>query len=417
LSGGQAGRLGCPPPVPAMESNDGAPPKQGGGAPDNCLADVEAAFLIALGLLAYTYAGYFLLVCLLTVFIKKRHRSEDTYRPFVSMVISLHNEEKLIAQRMDNFEALDYPADRCELLLGDDCSTDRTRAMIQERLARNPRIRFFPFDTHQGKTAVINTLVPQAKGTILAFTDANTFYAPDALRKMCRHYADPKIGSVSGRLILRSATGVNTDDSYWKFETLLKRREGDLGIVLGANGGIYSMRKELFRPLKSDVIQIDDFIWPVSVYLHGYRGVYEPEAIAHEEAAPDVEAEFRRKVRIGTGDYRALVECRHLLLPWKGWIAFAFWSHKVLRWFAPFLLIIVFVTSAFVAPWFFYVQSGLYALAAAGKLVSKQKHLLAKLLRVPYYFVGSNVALLIGFYKCVTGRQTATWTQKAHRAA
>jgi len=372
-------------------------------------------------LLLYTYVGYFLVVALLACFIRRRHHSDDKHTPAVSLVISLHNEEKLIGQRIDNFEALDYPSGRCELLLGDDCSTDRTREIVRQRCAGNLRIRFFPFDTHQGKTAVINTLVPQANGTIIAFTDANTFYAPDSLRKMVRHFADPQIGSVSGRLILKSATGVNTDDGYWKYETLLKRLEGQLGIVLGANGGIYSLRKELFRPLKSDVIQIDDFIWPVSVYERGYRGVYEPAAIANEEASPDVEAEFRRKVRIGTGDYRALVECWRLLLPWQGWIAFAFWSHKVVRWLAPFLLLLLLFSNALLRDCSFYrelfeLQLAFYALAGLGAFFSKQKYLLAKLLRVPYYFVGSNVALLIGCYKCVTGRQQATWTQKAHRS-
>lgn len=380
---------------------------------------MELSFFIAIGLLAYTYIGYFVLVWLLTRFLCKRHQPDENYTPSVSMLISLHNEEKLIAQRLDNFEALDYPPDRCELLLGDDCSTDHTRAIIRERAARNPRIRLVPFDTHQGKTAVINALVPQARGEILAFSDANTFYAPDALRKLCRHFADPAVGAVSGRLILRSATGVNTDDRYWQYETLLKQLEGRLGVVLGANGGIYALRKELFRPLRSDVIQIDDFIWPVSVYQQGRRGVYDAEAVATEEAAPHVEAEFKRKVRIGTGDYRALWECRQLLLPWKGWIAFAFWSHKVLRWFAPFLLVVVLVTNAFLPAYrgLFYAQLAFYLAAALGRWFSQQKHLLAAALRVPYYFVGSNVALLVGFYKCVTGRQQATWTQKTHRAA
>ena len=382
-------------------------------------------FWICCGLLAYTYAGYFLLLCLLGPMVRRLrrpHRIDEAIRPFVSLVISLHNEEKLIAQRIANFEELDYPPDQCELLLGDDCSSDKTRAIIRERMTRNPRIRFFPFDTHQGKTAVINTLVPQARGEIIAFTDANTFYAPDSLRQMVRHFADPQIGSVSGRLILKSATGVNTDDGYWKYETLLKRREDDLGVLLGANGGIYTLRQALFHPLKSDVIQIDDFIWPVSVYQHGCRGVYEPAAIANEEAAPYVEAEFRRKVRIGTGDYRALVDCRRLLLPWKGWIAFAFWSHKVLRWLAPFFLLLVLLSNACLFDRPVYrelavLQLSFYALAGAGAFFSKQGHILAKGLRVPYYFVGSNAALLIGCYKCVTGRQKATWTQKAHRSA
>ena len=378
--------------------------------------------MIAFGLLAYTYGGYFLLVSLLGPIVRRIrhcHRMDEQSRPLVSMVVSLHNEEKHIAQRIANFEALDYPAEQKELLIGDDCSTDRTRAIIREQMAQNSQIRFFPFDTHQGKTAVMNTLVPQAKGEIIAFTDGNTFYAPDSLHKMVRHFADNKIGSVSGRLILKSATGVNTDDGYWKYETLLKRLEGRLGVVLGANGGIYALRKKLFRPLKSDVIQIDDFIWPVSVYNHGYRGVYEPDAIANEEASPYVEAEFRRKIRIGTGNYRALVECWPLLLPWKGWIAFSFWSHKVLRWFAPFLLIALLVTNALLREyrWLFCAQCACYLAAGLGVFFSKQSHLLAKVLRVPYYFVGSNIALLIGFYKCVTGRQKATWTQKAHRTS
>jgi len=381
---------------------------------------VKFIFWIAWGLLVYTYVGYFLLLSLLGPVVRRfryQHRIDDQYRPLVSMVISLHNEEKLITQRILNFEALDYPPDRCELLLGDDCSNDRTRAIIREYMAHNSRVRFFPFDTHRGKTAVINTLIPQAKGEVIAFTDANTFYAPDSLCKMVRHFADPRIGSVSGRLILKSATGVNTDDGYWKYETLLKRLEGRLGVVLGANGGIYTLRKELFQPLKSDVIQIDDFIWPVSVYNHGYRGVYEPDAIANEEASPYVEAEFRRKIRIGTGDYRALVECWPLLLPWKGWIAFSFWSHKVLRWLAPFLLIALFITNAFLREyrWGFFAQCSCYLAAGLGVFFSRQTNLLAKVLRVPYYFVGSNIALLIGFYKCITGLQKATWTQKAHR--
>jgi len=379
---------------------------------------MEIAFWVGIGLLAYTYAGYFVLVSLLGPLFRKRHRADDRHTPSVTLVVSLHNEERHIAQRLDNFEKLDYPPEKLEFLIGDDCSQDRTRAIIRERMARNPRIRLVEFNTHQGKTAVINQLVPQATGEIIAFTDANTFWAADAMRLLTRHYADPRVGAVGGKLILRSATGVNTDDAYWQFETLLKERENDLGVLLGAAGGIYTMRKSLFHPLRADVIQIDDFIWPVSVYWQGFIGVYEPAALADEEAAPHVEAEFRRKVRIGTGDFRAVWECRRLLWPGRGWVAFAFWSHKVLRWCAPLLLIMVFVTNAFLPQyrWLFYGQIAFYLAAAAGKFVSHQHHLLAKLLRIPYYFVGSNLALLVGFGKCATGRQQATWTQKAHRA-
>ncbi len=385
---------------------------------------MKAVFWISLGLLAYTYVGYFVLLTLISPLARrwrKPHRPDEQHTPRVTMVISLHNEEKLIAQRIDNFEALDYPPEKVELLLGDDYSSDRTRAIIRERMQRNPRIKLVEFDSHQGKTAVINQLVPAARGKIVAFTDANTFWQPDALRLMTRHFADPHVGLVAGRLMLRSPMGVNTDDDYWAYETLIKRREGDLGVVLGAAGGVYTLRKALFRPLKSDVIQIDDFIWPVSVYEQGHRGVHEPAAVASEEAAPHVEAEFRRKVRIGTGNYRALMECRRLLAPWRGWIAFAFWSHKVLRWIAPFLLLTLWVANALLLdePAYrvlFVLQTAFYGCALIGLFMSRQRHLVAKAFRLPYYFVGGNAALLVGFLKCVTGQQQAAWSQKAHRA-
>lgn len=385
---------------------------------------MTVTFWVGLALLVYTYAGYFVLLNIVAPIVRrsrKPHRQDEQHRPLATMVISLHNEEKHITHRIDNFEALDYPPDKLELLLGDDCSSDRTRAIIRERIQRNPRIRLVEFDTHQGKTAIINQLVPQARGEIIGFTDANTFWEPDALCKLARHLADPQVGSVSGKLILRSPTGVNTDDNYWKYETKIKHREADLGVVLGAAGGIYLLRKELFHPLKSDVIQIDDFIWPVSVYERGHRGVYEPAAVAQEEAAPHVEAEFRRKIRIGTGDFRALWECRRLLAPWRGWVAFAFWSHKVLRWFAPFLLLAVWTTNAALLdrPLYrvlFILQTIFYLGALAGRFMSRQQHLLAKIFRIPYFFVGGNVALLIGCLKCVTGQQQAAWSQKAHRA-
>jgi cellulose synthase/poly-beta-1,6-N-acetylglucosamine synthase-like glycosyltransferase len=384
---------------------------------------MKTAFWIALGLLAYTYAGYFALLNVLAPVLRRfrrAHRVVDGHSPKVTMVISLHNEERLITERIENFLALEYPREQLELLLGDDCSTDRTRQIIREWMAKDQRIRLVEFDSHQGKTAVINQLVPMTSADLIVFTDANTFYEPDALRKMTRHFVEPRIGVVCGHMILRSPTGVNIEHNYWAAEATMKMRENDLGVVLGANGGIYVMRKHLFTPLRSDVIQIDDFIWPVRVYQQGCMGVYERDAVAYEEVSPTVEAEFRRKVRIGTGDYRALGECWRLLMPWKGWVAFAFWSHKVLRWLAPFLLVIVLVANAGIlsSPIYrvlFGLQLLFYITAAAGRVLSTKTHFAAKLARIPYYFVGSNVALAVGCYKCLTGRQRAAWSQKAHR--
>ena len=368
----------------------------------------------------------------------------------VSVVCSLHNEEAHIEQLIEAFVNSDYPQDKLEVLLGDDCSTDRTRELIEGLVGRGvpappkdnasasgaagmPRptgpkvekntesiIKLIPFDENIGKTAVVNQLVPMAQGDVVAFCDANTFYEPDALGKMVRHFADERVGTVCGRLILKSKTGANTDDQYWQYESTIKQIEGDFGVVLGANGGIYMLRKELFVPLEPSVIQIDDFIWPVKTQEQGCIGVYEPEAVANEEAAPFVEAEFRRKVRIGTGDYRALRDLWRILLPWKGMLSFCYWSHKVIRWLAPFILLAILGSNiALCSMPFFRAMLGLqvlfYISAALGKLVSRQTGVFARLMRLPYYFVGSNAALFMGFFKCATGRQKSTWATTGHR--
>src|SRR5258706_14117423 len=144
---------------------------------------------------------------------------------------------------MNICEALIYPADNIELLLGDDCSGDGTREIIRERMARNPRIRLFGFDEHQGKTAVINQLIAQCRGEIIAFSDGNTFFERDAMRKMVRHFADPRVGAVCGHMILHSPSGQNVEHKYWEREAAIKTLENDLGVLLGANGGIYTLRK------------------------------------------------------------------------------------------------------------------------------------------------------------------------------
>ena len=384
---------------------------------------MKVLFWICIGLLAYTYVGYFLLLLLLRPLAKrfrKPVKSDAAFQPIVSVVCSLHNEEAHIEQLIAAFVNSDYPQDKLEVLLGDDCSTDRTREIILAAHEHHPNIKLVPFDENVGKTAVVNQIVPTAQGDLVAFCDANTFYEPDALGKMVRHFSDKRVGTVCGRLILKSKTGVNTDDQYWQYESTIKQIEGDFGVVLGANGGIYMLRKELFVPLVPDVIQIDDFIWPVKTQEQGYIGVYEPKAIANEEAAPFVEAEFRRKVRIGTGDYRALRDLWHLLLPWKGMLGFCYWGHKVIRWLAPFILIGLLMANARLLGeigfrWVLGLQILFYGTAFAGRFASKQPRWWAKALRLPYYFVGSNIALLVGFYKCVTGRQKAVWSTTGHR--
>jgi cellulose synthase/poly-beta-1,6-N-acetylglucosamine synthase-like glycosyltransferase len=248
------------------------------------------------------------------------------------------------------------------------------------------------------------------------FSDANTRIDPVALRRLARWFADPTVGVVVGRLVLTDpATGRNADGLYWKYETYLKRCEGKLGALLGANGAIYAMRKACYQPLPKGTI-IDDFVAPLLARLHsGCRIVYEPEAVAYEETSPDLGTEFQRRARIGAGGFQSIQILAPLLDPRQGIVAFAFLSHKVLRWLCPFFLLGMLTAnlSLSVSGRGFYVgtmlgQLAFYAVsAAAGFLPPGIARW--KLLRLSTMFTEMNAALLVGFCRWVSGTQGAAW--------
>src|SRR5205085_81616 len=207
-------------------------------------------------------------------------------------------------------------------------------------------VRLLASAARRGKANVLNSSIPAVKGEVVLLSDANTFTDPQAARHLARWFEDPRVGVVSGRLILTDpATGRNADSLYWKYETLLKKYEGRLGALLGANGGIYAIRRALFTAIPGDTI-VDDFVIPLEAKLRTGCGiVYDPEAVAREETAPNVGCEFHRRARIGAGGFQSLGLLWRLLNPARGWVAFTFFSHKVLRWVCPFFLLGLLVSS------------------------------------------------------------------------
>lgn len=371
-------------------------------------------FAICAGLLVYAYGVYFLLLAVLSRWVSRTRPSqppESISLPSVSILLSVYNEEKHIRERIVNLLAQDYPAERMEIWVGSDGSTDRTEEIV--RSFTDPRVRLLVVTPRGGKPHVLKRLVPHATGELLAFTDANTLWQTDSLRKLVRHFADPRIGGVCGRLVLHGKDVDTQEGPYWKLETFLKIRESALDSCLGANGAIYAIRRQLWPEIPDNTF-VEDFVIGMRVREQGYRFVYDAEAIAYEELPPTVGHEMTRRIRIGAGDFQALRLCWRSLLPWRGPYVWSFWSHKVLRWIGPFLMMGAFLSNLLLlAHGFFRVTMGLqllfYALAVLGAC-SRRKLVL---LNVPYYFAVINLSLLLGFFRYVTGRQPAAWQRTA----
>ncbi len=331
--------------------------------------------------------------------------------PMVTLLVAAHNEERWIADKVRDTLALDYPADRIEVLIGSDGSTDATEA--RARASGDPRVRVVAFPDRRGKSAVLNDLIPKARGELVVLSDANTRLEPHALWMLVRHFADPTVGAVCGELRLQpSPVAGKAEALYWRYEMGLKFLENRLGAVLGANGGIYAIRRDRFVPFPPATI-VDDFVIPMQIRAAGWRVMYDPEALATEEVAPTLEAEFRRKVRIGAGDLQCLALTWRLLLPRYGFTALAFWSHKILRWSVPISMLVALGSNMLLADRPVYLallvgQAALYLAAFVAHTLPRRRAW-GVVLMVPYYFAVMNLALLLGFVRFVTGGQRVTW--------
>jgi cellulose synthase/poly-beta-1,6-N-acetylglucosamine synthase-like glycosyltransferase len=388
------------------------------GTTDMILA---VGFWCAAGGVVYTYIGYPVLIFTLSrVFGREASppAPSGNETPRVALLIAAYNEAEVIGQRIENALAIDYPSDRIEVAIASDGSDDGT-AGICERYSGRVRALIFP--RRRGKAATLNEAIPLLHAGIVVLSDANTAMDASAVRRLVRWFADPSVGAVCGRLVLTDpATGRNADGFYWRYETFLKRCEGRLNGLLGANGAIYALRRELFSPLPPGTI-VDDFVIPLAAKLRsGCRIVYDADAVAFEETAPDIRGEFRRRSRIGVGGLQAMLTLWPLLSPRHGWTAFTFLSHKVMRWLCPFLLLAVLACSLALIHRPLYcaallAQGVFYGLCVVGAVVPPANRA-CRLMRVFPLFASMNLALLVGLLRGLKGKQTGIWsrTVRAH---
>jgi cellulose synthase/poly-beta-1,6-N-acetylglucosamine synthase-like glycosyltransferase len=372
---------------------------------------IEYIFWICLGLVFYTYLIYpFILMGISRVVFTQKKNQRPNSEVTVSLIFAAYNEESVLPQKIQNCYELNYPSDKFEILIGSDGSRDRTAEILNEHF-ESSNIKAFIFEENRGKAAVLNDLVDKSKSDILIFCDANTILLPNAINQMVQSFEDPQVGCVSGRLILQDsgATSLGEGESfYWNIETEIKKIEGQIGSVIGSNGALYAIRRELYTPIPREKRIMDDFFVSICSLLQGYKNIYNSKAIGMETISKSPMGEYQRKIRIGEANYNYLLKFLGLLSLKNPKVAFCFFSHKLLRWFAPHFLILillmnaVLVMSEFVMnqPYIYFVLMALqilfYSLAWGGyKLTLVHKKSI--FFTIPFYFTSIHWALLLGF--------------------
>jgi len=373
----------------------------------------EIIFWLSAAALGYTYAGYPLLLLVVSRLRPREVRRAD-FTPAVTVIVTAYNEECALAGKLENTLTLDYPRELLEIIVASDCSTDRTDDIARTFGERG--VRLLRQSQRLGKTAAQNMAVTEARGEVILFSDATSLYEPDVLRVMMPSFADPTVGCVAGRLVYvdpadsRIGRGAR---SYWGYETFLKEHESRIFSLIGASGCLYAVRRSAYVPLYAEACS--DFIIATKMVEQNLRAVYEPAAICTEETNRRSDKELKMRVRIIAQTFTDLWHHRAMMNPFRsGFYAVQLLSHKVMRYAVPFFLIAILTASASLArhstPYalVFLAQLGGY-LSALGAWLLDRAGVHSRMLALPQYFVLSNLAVLIAFYQFLRGERYAHW--------
>ena len=359
----------------------------------------KVVFWLSLGAILWTHVGYPVAAAGLARLRRRGVRREEI-SPSVTVIVPAHDEEAVIGARIENLLAQDYPADRLEVLVASDGSTDRTDEIVREHGVRLLALR------RGGKLAALNEAVARSESEVVAFSDANSRWAPDALRRLVRNLADPEVGYVCGKLVLERADGSNREGLYWRYELWLRESESALGSITGGNGAIYALRREDYPP----GLLGQDLALPVALAKRGKRAVYEPEAVAFERPVATLEDEYGRKRRMFVWAWRDVFRGR-MLRGVGGLFAFQLVSHRHLRYASGLLHVAWLGSSAALA-----TSGPVYLAALAAQLAWLALALLGRL-RVPvpgaglaYYYLLVTWATVAALASYVRRGLTPYWS-------
>lgn len=397
-----------------------------------------ALFFLCIALLGHTYVVYPLLMRRLArgkTLPRDRYVSEEEF-PEVAVLMAVYNEEDVLEKTLSSILASDYPAGKVRVWIGSDGSTDRSHEIIERFQHESPLLHLTVFSGRNGKIRIVNELAKNAQKmfvdpdkAILVLCDANVSWEKGALRKMVGHFKRMRVGLVSAAIMdsSREHEGIgHQEEAYVGQENLTKFAEGVLwGNMMGAFGACYTLRSRLFQPVPGNYI-VDDYYQTMTCLEAGYSAIVEPEAVCFESVSTDISEEFRRKRRIATGNFQNFRHFWSFYLPWNGGAAtaFAFWSHKGLRWTGPLLLIGATLSSAVLAlltPWAWPLFGGMlagFAVAGMDWLLSRtvpQFH--CKPTRFLRYLFAMNAALFLGLLDFLRGGQNSVWEPTKRVAA
>jgi cellulose synthase/poly-beta-1,6-N-acetylglucosamine synthase-like glycosyltransferase len=368
-------------------------------------------FIIFTGGVLYAYAGYPLLLALLSHWKKVTGHvpdASDEALPSIALLIAAHNEETIIAEKIENSLRIDYPRHKLRIVVVSDGSTDGTDDIVRRYEARE--VSLFRIEPRCGKSPARNAAAAAATSDILVMSDANAMYGPDAIRKLARHFTDTSVGAVCGDLrLLREHGGENL---YWRYEKWIKRLESRFHSIIGANGSIYSIRRCLYTPLPAEVD--DDFLEPLHVYLEGHRVRYEPAALSVERdiKTKNMAREFAAKRRTVLRGIQSLHYLSKNAAPFEHpALAFELVSHKIFKWLVPFFLIGLLATTALMLDQTFFAavfaaQILMYGCAIAGVATGRRAFY------IPTFFAVTNAAVLAAVIAFIAGKRSITWEKQ-----
>ncbi len=366
-----------------------------------------------------SYVFYPITISLLSRFKKENEKvlSPTDELPFVSVIVAVHNEEKVIADKLTSLYDTGYPGEKMEVLVGSDGSSDGTNKILESFSGKHGSFRLFTFSARRGKPAVINELQKRAAGEILILTDAQVIFTPDTIFELVKHYRNEQIGLVGANILNTRFDRSGISYQEWSFmsrEIRLKYFEGKVwGTMIGAYGACYSIRNEYYSKVPEG-FSVDDFYITMKVLEKKKKCLLEMKAIGYENVPNRLSEEFRRKIRIAVGNFQNLKTFRKLLWPPYTGLAFSFFSHKVLRWLGPFFLLLLLVTNSILAfsnPFYriLLLIQGIVLLCPFIDLLLRKIGLHIVILRFITHFYSMNLALLAGFLKFMKGTETDVW--------
>jgi glycosyltransferase involved in cell wall biosynthesis len=368
----------------------------------------KTLFWGSLGALAWTHVGYPVAAAALAR-VRPRPVGKEDVTPEVTVVVAAHDEEEVIARRVENLLALDYPAERLAIVVASDGSTDRTDEIVEEIAAKAASVRLLRSE-RAGKATAQNRAVESISSEVVAFSDANSRWEPDALRKLVRSFADPDVGYVCGQLRLESGDGASQEGLYWRYELWLRESESALGSITAGNGAIYAVRRSDYLGWDDPRIG-HDFGLPFRLVQRKRRAVYEREAVAWEKPARDAEDEYRRKVRMMTRSWRPLLDGSLARTGDSLYLA-ELVSHRVLRYGSGVVHLVLLGSSATLAG-----ESPLYTLAFVGQLgflalaYAGRRRLDVPAASLAYYYFLTTAATVDALVRYLRGGSPATWAK------